>query len=135
MSAILEVKNLCVQYYSDDTTVYALNDVSLQLHNGEVLGLVGETGAGKTTLAKSIMQFIPPTQGEITDGEIIYDGKNLLEISDKELRSIRGQSISMIFQNPMTSLNPVITVGEQIAEVVQIHENISKSKADRKSVV
>ena len=134
MSAILEVKNLSVQYYSDDTTVYALNDVSLQLHNGEVLGLVGETGAGKTTLAKSIMQFIPPTQGEITDGEIIYDGKNLLEISDKELRSIRGQSISMIFQNPMTSLNPVITVGEQIAEVVQIHENISKSKAIERAI-
>ncbi len=134
MSKILEIKGLSVQYYSDDATVYALNDVSLQLHNGEVLGLVGETGAGKTTLAKSIMQFIPASQGDITAGEIIYDGKNLLEATDKELRSIRGKHISMIFQNPMTSLNPVVTVGEQIAEVVRIHENISKEKAIQRAI-
>lgn len=134
MSVILEIKNLSIQYYTGDATVYALNNVSLQLHNGEVLGLVGETGAGKTTLAKGIMQFIPPSQGEVVSGEILYNGKNLLQATDKELRDIRGQHISMIFQNPMTALNPVITVGEQIAEVIQIHENISKEKALSRAV-
>ena len=134
MSSILDVKNLSVQYWSDDMTVYALNNVSLQLHDGEVLGLVGETGAGKTTLAKSIMQFIPKSQGEITSGEIFYDGEDLLQSTDKKLREIRGKHISMIFQNPMTSLNPVMTVGEQIAEVIQIHENLSKEKAIKRAI-
>ena len=120
MGKLLEIKDLRVQYETSDGIVKALNGIDLSLEEGMTLGLVGETGAGKTTLAKSIMRIIPQPPGRIMSGEIIYDGKDILKMDKNEIRKIRGQHISMIFQDPMTSLNPVMTVGEQIAETLSL---------------
>lgn len=125
---MLEVSDLKIKYITEDETVDAVNGVSFSLNEGETLGLVGETGAGKTTTALGIMRLIPNPPGKILSGEIKFQGEDLLKISEDKMRMIRGSLISMIFQDPMTSLNPVITVGEQIAEVIEIHEN--KNKAD-----
>lgn len=110
---ILEIKNLTIHYVVDKETVEAVNNVNLQINKGETLGLVGETGAGKTTLAKGIMGIIPNPPGKILNGEIIFEGENLLKKNKKEMQAIRGEKISMIFQDPMTALNPVMTVGDQ----------------------
>ena len=118
---LLEIKDLNISYETEDGIVEALNGVSLKLSVGKTLGLVGETGAGKTTLARGIMRLIPSPPGKIRSGEILYDGKDLLKMNDSEIRKVRGKDISMIFQDPMTSLNPVLTVGEQIEEVIQSH--------------
>ncbi len=127
--AFLEIKNLKAEYVTDEGVVHALNQVDLELVQGETLGLVGETGAGKTTLAKCIMGLLPQKTGKIRSGEIYYDGEDLLKKNPKEMQKIRGAHIAMIFQDPMTSLNPVLTVGEQIAEAVENHERCSKMKA------
>lgn len=127
--SILEIKNLKVDYETEENTVHALINVSLQMTGGETLGLVGETGAGKTTLAKCIMGLLPQRTGRIRTGEILYGGEDLLKKDNKEMRRIRGAEIAMIFQDPMTSLNPVLTVGEQIAEAVVNHDHCSKAKA------
>lgn len=111
---LLEIKNLYAQYNTDDAVVHALNGFHLTLHRGEKLGLVGETGAGKTTMALSILRLLPPRVGQITHGSILYDGTDILHASPKEMLGLRGERISMIFQDPMTSLNPVSTVGDQI---------------------
>ena len=126
---ILEIKDLQVTYGSGDDTVKAVNNISLSLEKGELLGLVGETGAGKTTTALSVMRLIPNPPGKIVKGEIIYKGENLLKKSEREMRKIRGREISMIFQDPMTALNPMYTVGEQIAEVIRLHNSISRADA------
>ena len=122
----LEVKNLSAQYTSAGRVIHAVNGVSFTLEQGKTLALVGETGAGKTTIAKSILQILPYPQGSITAGEIMYEGKDLIKLTDKEKQQIRGAKISMIFQDPMTALNPVITVGEQIAEVIRKHKKLDK---------
>lgn len=127
--SFLSIDNLKVDYVTDDGIVHALNGVSLELVQGETLGLVGETGAGKTTMAKCIMGILPKRTGKIRSGEITFEEKNLLKCSQKELQSIRGAQIAMIFQDPMTSLNPVLTVGEQIAEAVENHEHCGKARA------
>lgn len=127
--AILEIKNLKVDYQTDDALVHALNNVDLKMEKGKTLGLVGETGAGKTTLAKCIMGILPQRTGRIRSGEIFYEGKDLLKTEEHEMRKIRGSEIAMIFQDPMTSLNPVMTVGEQIAEAVENHEHCKREKA------
>ena len=127
--SFLNVNDLKVDYATDDGIVHALNGVSLELLQGETLGLVGETGAGKTTMAKCIMGILPKRTGKIRSGEILYEGKNLLTCTDKEWQSIRGAQIAMIFQDPMTSLNPVLTVGDQIAEAVENHEHCGSAKA------
>lgn len=127
---LLDVKNLKVVYDTQDGRVEALNGVNLSLKQGQTLGLVGETGAGKTTLAKSIMRLIPNPPGKVLDGEIIFEGQDLLKISEKEMRKIRGAEISMIFQDPMTSLNPVMTVGEQIEEVLRAHGKNAKEAVE-----
>ena len=126
---ILEVKDLRVEYTSGKDIVQAVNGISFTLAKGELLGLVGETGAGKTTTALSIMRLIPSPPGRIVSGEIIYKGENLMKKSEREMRKIRGHEISMIFQDPMTALNPMHTVGEQIAEVIKLHQNVSKQEA------
>ena len=129
----LDIKNLSVEYRTSDGITKAINGVDLQIEKGKTLGLVGETGAGKTTTALSILNLIPNPPGVITDGTIILEGNNVFDYSEKELEGIRGKQVSMIFQDPMTSLNPVITVGDQIAEVIQLHEEIDKEGAMKKA--
>lgn len=130
---ILEIKNLVIHYVTDKTTVRAVNGITISLEKGESLGLVGETGAGKTTTALSIMQLIPDPPGKIVSGEILYEGQDMVTMDQAKKRAIRGNQISMIFQDPMTALNPVLTVGDQIAEVVRLHQKISRAKATLKA--
>ena len=134
MSDILKIEDLVIQYDTDSGCVHALNGLSLTLREGETLGLVGETGAGKTTLARSIMGLIQCPPGKIVSGKILYRGEDLLTMKQKHRQSIRGKEFSMIFQDPMTSLNPVTTVGDQIAEAVMAHEKIGKKKAWEKAL-
>lgn len=134
MDTILEIKNLQVEFQSDGRTVRAVNGVHLRLGEKETLGLVGETGAGKTTTALSIMQLISSPPGKITSGEILFEGDDLLKKSVKEMRKIRGNKISMIFQDPMTALNPVLTVSDQISEVIRNHQKCSRSQALRQAL-
>ena len=126
---LLEIKDLSVTYKVEDGIVYAVNDLNLVVHNKETLGFVGETGAGKTTTAMAIMRLIPSPPGEITNGQIIFDGEDLLQKSQRQMRSILGQDISMIFQDPMTSLNPAMTVGDQIVEMLLLHKSVNKKQA------
>ena len=133
MNTILDVKDLVIHYETDDGCVYAVNGLDLDLREGETLGLVGETGAGKTTLARGIMGLVPDPPGKIRGGEIVYRGTDLLRCSNAEMRKVRGRKIAMIFQDPMTSLNPVTTVGVQIAEAIQSHEKLSHKDAMRKA--
>lgn len=126
---MLNVENLVIHYETDEEVVEAVNNISFRLKKGEVLGLVGETGAGKTTTALGIMGLLPPKVGHVIQGKIELDGENLFDKSEREMRNIRGKKISMIFQDPMTALNPVKTVGEQIAEVVLLHSRCSKVEA------
>lgn len=130
---LLEIKNLHVHFTTDGKIVKAVNGVNLKLNSGESLGLVGETGAGKTTTALSIMRLIQTPPGKIVDGEIFFEGTDLLKANDNYIREVRGKKISMIFQDPMTSLNPVYTVGDQIAEVIWLHEKVSKEEAREKA--
>lgn len=118
---LLEIDKLNVEYITDDAIVYALNDFSLAVQRGEKIGLVGETGAGKTTMALSILRLLPKKVGKITSGSIKYEGEELLDKPDSYMQGLRGRRISMIFQDPMTSLNPVKTVGDQVLEVLDLH--------------
>ena len=126
---ILSIEDLVVEYHTDDGTAHAVNGLSLDLAAGQTVGLVGETGAGKTTTALSIMNLIPKPQGRIASGRIMLDDREILALSDKEMRVIRGAQVSMIFQDPMTALNPVLSVGEQIAEVLKLHQHLSHDAA------
>ncbi len=118
---LLEIENLYVQYNTDEAIVHAVNGLSLTLHKGESLGLVGETGAGKSTTALSILRLLPDKVGEITEGSILYDGIDIIRADRGTMQKIRGARISMVFQDPMTSLNPIIPVGKQIYEVLELH--------------
>lgn len=132
MGKLLEIENLEVTYKSGKTPVHAVNGISLSLDKGETLGLVGETGAGKTSTALAILRLLPERTGCINRGRILLEGKNLLELTEEEMRTqIRGEKISMIFQDPMTSLNPVITVGEQIAEAILYHSADQRAEQER----
>ena len=133
MAHLLEVNHLKTHFPTRAGLVRAVDDVSFQIDPGELLGLVGESGCGKSMTALSIMRLISPP-GKIVAGEIIFDGRDLLKISNREMRDVRGDDIAMIFQDPMTSLNPVFTVGEQIAEALRLHRRLSRSDA-RKSAV
>lgn len=126
---MLNIENLVIHYETDEEVVEAVNNISFSLKKGEVLGLVGETGAGKTTTALGIMGLLPTKVGHVIQGKIELDGENLFDKSEKEMRKIRGKKLSMIFQDPMTALNPVKTVGDQIAEVVLLHNHCSKAEA------
>jgi len=133
--SFLSVKNLVVEYSSDRRVVYAVNGVSFDLQRGHTLGLVGETGAGKTTIAKSILRILPDPPAKIRSGEIWFKGENILEMSEAKLRKIRGAQISMVFQDPMTALNPTMRVGTQISDGILLHNpGMSKSEADRKAM-
>jgi peptide/nickel transport system ATP-binding protein len=122
---LLRIEDLVIRYVTDDGVVQALNGVSLFLREKHTLGLVGETGAGKTTLARGIMGLIPNPPGEILGGRVIFEGQDLLKLGEAKMRAVRGNQISMIFQDPMTSLNPVMTVGEQIMEVIRTHNTLT----------
>ena len=133
MEELLNIRNLHVQYNTDDAVVHAVNGVNLKVHKGEAMGLVGETGAGKTTTALSVLNILPEQVGEITEGEIVYNGKEVGKMNKKELRAMRGKQISMIFQDPMTSLNPIITVGDQIMEMMTLHfKELSREEKEKK---
>ncbi|WP_434310889.1 ABC transporter ATP-binding protein [Hominifimenecus sp. rT4P-3] len=131
---LLTVDDLEVQYTAGGEIIKAVNGVSFQVKRGQTFGLVGETGAGKTTIAKSILRILPDPPAKIIGGTVKLEGKDLMAISEKEMRSIRGEKIAMIFQDPMTALNPVFPVGDQIAEAIKTHEKISKKKAYEKTV-
>ena len=133
MKNILEVKNLCTSFFTEEGEVKAVNGVSFSVPSGRTLGIVGESGSGKSITSLSILRLIQ-SPGKIKSGKILFDGKDLLQLSEKDMRKIRGNEISMIFQEPMTSLNPVFTIGEQISEVYQIHRNLSKREAKEKSI-
>lgn len=132
-SSFLSVRNLQVEYTSAGRIIHAVNGVSFDLKRGKTIGLVGETGAGKTTIAKSIMRILPEPQGKITGGEIFFEGNDLLRSDEQQMRSLRGNKISMIFQDPMTALNPIMKVGDQIAEVIKLHKDCGKKEAREKA--
>lgn len=130
---LLEIKDLEVKYITDEEVVNAVNGIDLTIHKGEALGLVGETGAGKTTTAMSILRLLPKYTGKISRGDIILDGIDIVNADDKQLRQLRGNKVSMIFQDPMTSLNPVLTVGRQISEVIELHnKKLTNEEIDAK---
>ena len=133
MAELLDIRNLSVAFDTDSGKVYAVNNLSLKIGRKETLGLVGETGAGKTTTALAVMKLIQSPPGKITSGEIILEGQDLMRVPEKDMFNIRGNKISMIFQDPMTSLNPVMTVGEQISEVIELHQKLSKDELRKKT--
>ena len=126
---VVELKNLHIRYDTDEAKVYAVNGVDLKLKKQSTLGLVGETGAGKTTAVLSLLKLVPNPPGIITEGEIFVNGRDVMKMSSEQLQDMRGKEISMIFQDPMTSLNPVMTVGDQIAESILLHEDVNKREA------
>lgn len=133
--AFLSVKDLVVEYTSGKDVVHAVNGISFELRKGKTLGLVGETGAGKTSIAKAIIGVLPDPPARVPHGEIYLEGKELLHSPDEDMLEVRGKKISMIFQDPMTALNPLITVGDQIAEVIGIHENLQGKHAAREKAI
>jgi oligopeptide transport system ATP-binding protein len=134
MARLLEVNNLKTYFFTDEGVVRAVNGVTWHLDEGETLALVGESGCGKSVTAMSILRLIPNPPGRIVDGEILFEGKNLLKLGDSELRAIRGNRIAMVFQEPMTSLNPVLTIGQQLREAIQLHLGLNDEDATRRAV-
>lgn len=133
-TTVLEVKNLKTHFFTEEGTAKAVDGVSFHLKKGETLGIVGESGCGKSMTSLSILRLIPTPPGKIVDGEILLNNENIIAMDNEQLRKVRGNKISMIFQEPMTSLNPVLTVGEQIAESLRLHQNLSRKEAWRKAV-
>jgi oligopeptide transport system ATP-binding protein len=129
MEYLLEIKDLCTRFYTDEGVVHAVNGISYKLEEGEMLGVVGESGCGKSVHALSIMRLIQDPPGKIESGEIIFAGRDLLKLSDSAMRRIRGAQIAMVFQDPMTSLNPVFTVGFQIMEALMLHQDMDQDQA------
>jgi peptide/nickel transport system ATP-binding protein/oligopeptide transport system ATP-binding protein len=134
LNPLIDVKNLEVQFEVRGVTLRAVDNVSFTIAPGETLGLVGESGCGKSVTASAIMRIVPQPPGRIAGGQILFDGVDLLELSEKQMRAIRGNRISMIFQEPMSSLNPVYTVGDQVAEVIQLHQKLKRTEAMKKVV-
>lgn len=130
---ILEIKNLHTYFHMDDGVIKSVDGVDIELKEGTTLGIVGESGSGKSVTALSVMNLLMGTRGSITDGDILLDGKDIVHISEEEKRKLRGGQISMIFQEPMTSLNPVMRIGKQLTECILQHENISKEEAKEKA--
>lgn len=133
-NTFLSVKDLVVEYTSGGQIIHAVNGVSFDLRQGETLGLVGETGAGKTSIAKAILRVLPNPPARVPSGEIVLEGQDIMQLSEREMLSIRGNRIAMIFQDPMTALNPVQTIGSQIAEGILLHNDLSKLQAREKAI-
>ncbi len=131
---LLEVKNLSTYFFQEDSTVRAVDDVSYDLEEGETLALVGESGCGKSVSALSIMQLVPDPPGRIVNGEVIFNDIDLVRLSEQQMRTVRGREIAMIFQEPMTSLNPVLTIGRQLTEALELHLGMSSSEARNRAV-
>lgn len=131
---LLNIENLTVEYTSAGDVIHAVNDISLELERGRVLGLVGETGAGKTTVAKSIPRILPMPPAIVKGGKIFFNGEDLMQKSEEEMLKYRGQKISMIFQDPMTALNPSMTIGDQVAEALMLHSSLSRQEAKEKTI-
>ncbi|MGV8982044.1 ABC transporter ATP-binding protein [Clostridium sp.] len=131
---LVEIKNLKTYFYTEDGIVKAVDDVSFNIRQGEIIGVVGESGCGKSVTAMSIMRLIPSPPGKIVGGEILFEDKKILELKDDEMRKIRGNEIAVIFQEPMTSLNPIFTIGYQIEEVIQLHQKLNKVQTKKKAV-
>lgn len=134
MSELLKVKDLKTYFFTYEGTIKAVDKINLTIKKGETLGLVGESGCGKSVTALSILRLIPSPPGKIVGGEIIFEGKNLLDLSEKEMRKIRGRKISMIFQEPMTSLDPMFTIGDEITEVIKLHQGLTKEESRKKTL-
>lgn len=131
---LLEVKDLHIHYSTDEGVAWALNGTSIEIKEGRTLGLVGETGAGKSTLARGILRLIPHPPGKLIGGEVVFKGRDLLKIPEEEMMKVRGRDISMIFQDPMTSLNPILTIGDQILEVIETHyRDMTPEEAKKKA--
>ena len=130
--SLLDIRDLTIHYLTEDGDVKAVNGISFSVEQGKTLGLVGETGAGKTTTALGILRLVPNPPGKILSGSIVYKGQDILAMSEKEVQDLRGNEISMIFQDPMTALNPVMTVGDQIAEVILRHQDCTKPEAQKR---
>ncbi len=133
-NTLLDVRNLTVRFYTQDGVVHAVNGISYQVGEGETVAIVGESGCGKSVGVMSLIRLIPQPPGKITDGEVWFEGQNLLELSEEELRHVRGNRIAMIFQDPMTSLNPVLTIGYQISEALQLHLGLSRNEARQRAI-
>ena len=131
---LLEVKNLKTYFHSDRGTVRAVDDVSFFVREGETLGIVGESGCGKSVSNMSILRLVETPPGKYEGGEILFDGRDMLKISDTEMRKVRGKDISMIFQEPMTSLNPIFRIGDQISEAMILHRGMSKQEAREEAI-
>src|SRR5436190_20960969 len=134
MEKILEVKGLQTSFFTDRGEVKAVDQVSFDLYKGKTVGIVGESGCDKSVTSLSIMRLIPSPPGKIVGGEILYKGRDLLKLNKEEMRKIRGNEISMIFQEPMTSLNPVFTVGNQIGEAIKLHQGLGKRETRAKTI-
>ena len=130
---VLSVKDVEIVYTQNKEIVHAVNGVSFEIEKGQTLGLVGETGAGKTTIAKSILRVLPNPPAIFAGGEILLDGENIMEKSEKEMLDVRGKRVAMIFQDPMTALNPVMTVGDQIAEMIYLHNDCSRAESMKRA--
>ena len=131
---ILEIKNLHTYFYTDSGVIKSVDGVDIELREGSTLGIVGESGSGKSVTALSVMGLLMGTTGKVAEGEILFEGRDLTKLDDEERRKMRGEKISMIFQEPMTSLNPVMKIGDQITECILMHNNISKQEAWDKAV-
>lgn len=131
---LLQVKNLATHFFTEEGVVKSVQDVTFEINAGEVLGVVGESGCGKSVTSMSILRLVQQPQGKIVSGEIIFKGKNILNLSEDEMRKIRGNKMSLISQDPMTSLNPVLTIGEQIMEAIILHQGLNKKDAKAKAI-
>ncbi|WP_322512952.1 ABC transporter ATP-binding protein, partial [Chloroflexus sp.] len=134
MAPLLEVRDLRTYFHTQDGIVKAVDGVSFYVNRGETLGIVGESGCGKSVTSLSIMRLIPTPPGKIAGGQILFDGEDLLQASEEEMRNIRGNRIAMIFQDPMTSLNPVLTIGRQITESLELHLKLTKKEARDRAI-
>jgi oligopeptide/dipeptide ABC transporter ATP-binding protein len=131
---LLELRNLSIHFFTEEGVVRAVENVSLEIHPGEILSLVGESGCGKSVTGLSLLKLIPTPPGRIVSGEILLDGRKLLPLDEKEMEKVRGNEISMIFQEPMTSLNPVFTIGDQILEAIILHQGLDKGEARKRAI-
>ena len=134
MAPLLQVKDLKTSFFTDDGVVQAVNGVTYDLEAGETLGLVGESGCGKSVSALSLLRLIPTPPGKIVGGEVLFEGEDLLKVNEDEIRHIRGNDIAMVFQEPMTSLNPVLTIGKQLTEALELHMDMDPSAAERRAI-